>query len=222
MGGGAGTVIIGRGIPVTGIYHITHIQNLPSIIAEKGLSCDRLIANREMAPLGIAHDGIKERRTCRNVPVASRGTLADYVPFYFAPRSPMLYAIHSHWVIGCKAKQGEILHLVSRVEKVVKSGLSFAFTDGQAVVNISRFFENPVDLNKIDWQIMQDKYWRDTIEDPDRKRRRQAEFLVYQFFPWSLVTDIGVQTRQIANAVDALLQGNPYQPNVLVRPEWYY
>jgi hypothetical protein len=37
---------------------------------------------------------------------------------------------------------------------------------------------------------MGDRYWRNTDEDGDRKRRRAAEFLVYNFFPFSLVTGI--------------------------------
>lgn len=77
---------------MTDIYHITHISNLPSIIQHGGLYCDNLIPQRNLHPQGIAHQHIKERRARRIVNVAAGGTLADYVPFYFAPRSPMLYA----------------------------------------------------------------------------------------------------------------------------------
>ena len=47
------------------------------------------------------------------------------------------------------------------------------------------FFDDLKDLDKIDWDLMQSRYWNDTNDDPDRKRRRQAEFLVHEFFPWS-------------------------------------
>lgn len=83
---------------MTPIYHITHGRNLAAIIAAGGLWCDAQIAARGLTPLGIAHQHIKERRKQRIVPCAAGGTLADYVPFYFAPRSPMLYAIHSGYV----------------------------------------------------------------------------------------------------------------------------
>lgn len=109
------------------IYHITHINNLPSIIQHNGLFCDTLTSNHCLTPLGIAHQHIKQRRAGREVPVAAGGTLADYVPFYFAPRSPMLYAIHKHQVTGYNEGQHDILHLVVTIQRVDSSGLSFAF-----------------------------------------------------------------------------------------------
>lgn len=39
----------------------------------------------------------------------------------------------------------------------------------------------------IDWELMESKYWFDTDEDNRRKCRRQAEFLVHKFCPWTLV-----------------------------------
>lgn len=66
------------------------------------------------------------------------------------------------------------------------------------------------------------RYWQDTPTDGDRKRRRPAEFLVHQFFPWTLVQEIGVMTPAIAERVTAALEGQPYRPDVVVRREWYY
>ena len=50
------------------------------------------------------------------------------------------------------------------------------------------FFDRLDDLDKVDWKIMKSKYWNDTDEDPDRKRRRRAEYLVHQLFPWHCLT----------------------------------
>ena len=41
----------------------------------------------------------------------------------------------------------------------------------------------------IDWELMESKYWHDTDEDNSRKRRREAEFLIHKFCPWTLVKD---------------------------------
>jgi hypothetical protein len=54
------------------------------------------------------------------------------------------------------------------------------------------FFDDLDYLDNIDWDVMESRYWYDTNEDNDRKRRRQAEFLVRNFFPWELITEIGV------------------------------
>ncbi|MGF1494886.1 MAG: DarT ssDNA thymidine ADP-ribosyltransferase family protein [Microcoleaceae cyanobacterium] len=51
-------------------------------------------------------------------------------------------------------------------------------------ISYSRFFDDFSLLNQvIDWEIMQERYWADTEEDGDRKRRRRAEFLIYKSCP---------------------------------------
>src|SRR5579859_3001277 len=112
---------------VTHIYHITHFSNLPGIIASGGLSCDRIA--REIDCVKIGHRHIKERRLERKVPLSPGGCVGDYVPFYFAPRSPMLYAIHNGFVEGYNSGQSEVVHLVSSAEMVDKADLHWVFSD---------------------------------------------------------------------------------------------
>jgi len=33
-------------------------------------------------------------------------------------------------------------------------------------------------------------YWTDTVDDPDRRKRKQAEFIVYSNFPWEYLEKI--------------------------------
>jgi hypothetical protein len=147
------------------IYRITSIRNLPNILKDGGLWCDRTVQQRDLAPVSIAHLHIKDRRTQKQVPCGPGGYVADYVPFYFAPRSLMLFVINRGGVEGYQGGQRPILHLVSRVEAVLEAGLLFTFTDGHAEMDISRFFTGSEDLNKIDWEIMRSHYWSDTLED---------------------------------------------------------
>ncbi len=207
---------------MTLIYHITHLRNLASILIQGGLCCDVLTAERALNPISIAHSHIKERRARRQVPVAAGGTLADYVPFYFAPRSPMLYVINRGAVAGYTEGQHPIVHLVASAERVAQEGLLFAFTDGHADMVISRFFEDLQALDQIDWKVMQATFWNDTDEDGDRKRRRQAEFLVHRFFPWTLIQAIGVISTQMAHEVQQILHASTHHPQVTVNQRWYY
>jgi hypothetical protein len=207
---------------MTAIYHITHILNLPNILEDGGLWCDRIVAQRNLAHVSIAHQHIKDRRAQKQVPCAPGGMVADYVPFYFAPRSPMLYVINKAGVAGYTDGQRPILHLVASAEAVQAAGLPFTFTDGHAEMDISRFFTDLQDLNQVDWKVMQDRIWRDTLLDGDRKRRRQAEFLVYRFFPFDLVENIGVINQGMAQQVSALLQPLAKKPVVQVHSAWYY
>jgi hypothetical protein len=207
---------------MTNIYHITHIRNLPNILTDGGLWCDHIVSERNLAHVGIAHQHIKDRRAQKNVPCQPGGVVADYVPFYFAPRSPMLYVINRGGVEGYKDGQRPVLHLVSSAESVQAARLPFVFTDGHAEMHISRFFTNLRDLEQVDWDIMQSRYWADTVEDGDRTRRRQAEFLVWQFFPLDLVETIGVINHNVARQVSALLEPLGQQPDIQITSAWYY
>ena len=156
------------------------------------------------------------------MPVSRGGTLADYVPFYFAPRSPMLYTINRGNVEGYQEGQGPVLHLVSSTERVTASGLPFTFTNGHAEMLTSSFYEYLTDLDKVDWEIMRTTIWRDTADDGTRKWRRQAEFLVHNRFPVELIAGIGVISNKIADSVKQILAETGHQIQVAARPNWYY
>lgn len=204
------------------IYHITKLDNLPAILAS-----GRLIATNRLRLLGaryasIAFDNIQERRSRTRVPCGEGGTLHDYVPFYFAPRSPMLYTINRGNVASCPEGQSRIVHLVVDAEEVATSGLRYVFTDGHAVMGYSRFFTDLADMNAIDWEVMRARYWYDTDQDGDRKRRRQAEFLIHEQVPWSLIREICVLDRVARDLVLETLRGVNEHPPVVVRSGWYY
>lgn len=207
---------------MTALYHITHIRNLALILQHGCLWCDNERVAQELGSVGIAHAHIKERRARRRVPLPPGGTLADYVPFYFAPRSPMLYAIHRGNVEGYDGSQASVLHLVTSAESVAESGLAYTFTNGHAEMMISDFYADLSHLDQIDWEIMRAIIWRDTNEDGDRKRRRQAEFLVHQCFPWPMITEIGVISSRVAEDVNSILDGHEHRPMVVVHRDWYY
>jgi hypothetical protein len=210
---------------MTAIYHITHAQNLPGIIAAGGLWCDSVRAVKAAGGatvVGIAHQHIKDRRARKAVTVAAEGTLADYVPFYFAPRSPMLCAIWKNRVANYADGQEQVVHLVSTAEVAVGLGTPWCFTDGHAEIDYSKQYSDLGNLSKVDWSIMRETYWNDTVADGDRKRRRQAEFLVHKMFPWTSVAEIGVKTEAVAAAVREVVKGANHVPLVSVQGNWYY
>ena len=116
------------------------------------------------------------------------------------------------------------MHLVSSVEAVASRTppLAWLFTDGHAVIDFSEYYTDISDLDKIDWAIMTSRYWHDTLEDGDRLRRRQAEFLTHQFFPWELVSEIAVIDSRVANDVSRMIATAAHVPKVAVRRDWYY
>lgn len=215
---------------MTPIHHITHIGNLPRILVEGGLVCDAAVAQHRLCTQVIAYDSIKQRRAVRPVQkllfgnVAAGGVVADYVPFYFCNRSPMLAAIHKGLVPGYDGGQSEVIYLVSSAEAVAASGLVWCFTDGHAVEGMTEFFDDLTDLPRVDWEAVGTWKWggRWLLNNPDVKRRKQAEFLVHQRFPWELVQRITVFDRAMAGRVTDTLASTAHRPGVTVEANWYY
>jgi hypothetical protein len=58
----------------------------------------------------------------------------------------------------------------------------------------------------------------------DSQRRKQAEFLVHQLCPWSLIREIAVVNAQMRDRVDAIQTTfpAPQRKMVKIEPSWYY
>jgi hypothetical protein len=132
----------------------------------------------------------------------------------------MLFAINKGVVQGYVDGQRPIIYLRSTAEVVRDAGLEWVFTEGHAEIAFTDFFNDLANLNKVDWAVINGRYWNDTNDFPDRKRKRQAEFLVKSFFPFNLVTHIGVYDQAIGEAAAGVLQGQG--PGIEIQRGWYY
>jgi ssDNA thymidine ADP-ribosyltransferase, DarT len=210
-------------VPIpTDIFHITPVSNLTSILNAGGLYAKNKHQQMGVSYTNIAYQNIQHLRAVTQVPYGAKGNLHDYVPFYFAPRSPMLHSNHQGKVKGYHHGQKSIVHLVSQAQSIQQASCRFVFTDGHGTMRLTQFFDDLKDLDKIDWDVMRAKYWNNCDEDMDRSRRRQAEFLVHQFLPWDLITQIGVINSEMKIQVEQILQGSPHRPTVAIRRAWYY
>lgn len=116
-----------------------------------------------------------------------------------------------------------IVHLVTSVARITKACLEFVYTDGHPIIALSEFFQDPSSIAEhVDIPLMSQRQWADTPDDPDRKRRRQAELLVYQSLPWNLIGAIGVINGKMEEEVKAVLANADHKPRVTVRRDWYY
>ncbi|NQT12398.1 MAG: DUF4433 domain-containing protein [Planctomycetes bacterium] len=152
------------------------------------------------------------------------GVLHDYVPFYFAPRSPMLYVIHRGRVEGYQGGQRPVIYLVADAQSVAAADTGFVFTDGHAIMAVSNFYDDLMQLGNVPWAVMKSRMWNDTDRVPDRKRRRQSEFLVHRFIPWPLMRGAAVFSEPMRRQVEAILDQLPedQRPIVRVKRNWYY
>ncbi|MDA8564293.1 DUF4433 domain-containing protein [Mariniblastus sp.] len=205
------------------IYHITPIDNLPSIIAEGGLWSDYQVLQRNQSHTVIGYDTIKRRRL-EQLRVSCHPTtfVGQYVPFYFCPRSPMLFVISSRNAdLTYQHGQDRIVHLVSKIGVGIRTAgdRSWAFSDGNAGARYARFCNNLEQIDDyVDWNSVGAHYW----SDPTTKERKQAEFLVYDSFAWNSIIGIGAIQQEVADEVQTMIANVDHKPEIVVKPGWYY
>lgn len=205
------------------IYHIVHVDRLTSILSSNGLLCDAEIIAQNAAGTTIGMNTIKQRRlnelTLESYPDLHVG---QCVPFYFCPRSIMLYVIHKadNDELIYKGGQEPIIHLqadlYASVQWAQQQSSRWAFTLSNAG---SYYFEdrnNPTQLHELDWQAIASTQWQSC------KEGKQAEFLMEHSFPWHLVEAIVVQSPLIHQQVVNTLQMATHRPSVTINPNWYY
>ncbi len=205
----------------TAVFHITHIGNLASILEHGAIECESGCEAAGIEPITIGYAGLKEQRASTEVVVAAGGTLADYVPFQYGPRSPMLYTIWRGNVSEYDGPQDEILHLLCSLDAVAEPG-HFVITNGHPTGALAEQFEDLAALDDLDWPLMNATYWYDTDQDGSRKFRRQAEFLAHRRVPVEAIRLVGAMTAKVAERASILLSKLDSPPPVIVRRGWYY
>ncbi len=199
------------------IFHITHINNLANIIADGCLWSDYQRIERNIGNINIGYSHIKERRLQHPVSVAQGGTLGQYTPFNFCPRSVMLFVVnlgHNNYAGG----QTEVVHLVSTIGSAINAKRPWFFTDRHADLDYSLQYDNLSHINDLNWKAINRRIWN----HPDTKELKQAEFLVYDYLPWTCVDQIGVLNNTILQRVQNIINSSQHNPNITEEPDWYY
>lgn len=215
----------------TPIFHITAIENLPNILAH---GCLYATNNKPCAHNSIANEEIQARRAQKIVDLPPHGVLHDYVPFYFAPRSPMLYANHKGNLANARP-QSDIAYLVTYAQTIAAAIKPFVFYDRHAVVATATPYNSLADLDKIDWDLFFEppllgrysKYWQSKRDGAnlkwiERPEIRQAEFLVHHSVDWHLIKGIATINDAKAAEVRIILGNAGIDTPVVTKPEWYY
>jgi len=213
------------------IYHITHVNNLPAIIASGGLISDAAMIARGGPAAAIGMGNIKQRRLSLPISCHPGINVGDCVPFYFCPRSIMLFVIHcaSNPELKYRGGQGPIVHLEADLHTVVSwangQGRRWAFSLSNAGAYYTQFRDSLSRLVDIDWDAVVSTNFANGSYTPSGKQvkeGKQAEFLLQDDFPWSLVQRIGVASQATATKARAALAGAAHQPTVSVQPSWYF
>lgn len=199
------------------LYRMTHIDNISHIV-EHGIT-HSFSPNSNSNYVSIGDTSLI---STRNIQSLSNGRLlSDYIPFYFGPRSPMLYVIQKGFNFVPSLAADKIIYCITSVETVLEHQLQFVFTDGHAVDRFSSLYteESITELEKIvDLNAVYAKYWTDD-KDLDLKRRKEAEFLILGDIPKSAILGFVVATEETRNK---LLQMGVNTEDVVVKPNYYF
>lgn len=153
------------GFGVNSLWHMTHINNVRSIINQGLFSHDspRLEGVR---PVDISDHNVQSWRT-RCEPFYGL-PLHRYVPLYINPRNPMLYRR--------KDIQRKICFL--EISLCAADDQLYIFSDGNAASPRSLFYNSAEFLPSLPWDVLRAKYWND---HQDGKRKACAEVLIPEF-----------------------------------------
>ena len=180
------------------LYHLTHFNNLSNIIKYG------LLSKNEKDRIGIvhadiAHEGIQCRRSTMEVSCGDGGVVHDYVPLYFCKRSPMLYVVDKQYY-----NEKNIIYLEFPIH--ILETCNGVFTNISANASTTPdFFDNPVFLNRLNWEAIGENYWGIT-DDPSGniKKDKQAEALFHKQLPLDKLKKIVVYDEQCKQKVERI------------------
>ncbi|MBN2213215.1 MAG: DUF4433 domain-containing protein [Bacteroidales bacterium] len=185
------------------LYRLIHKDNLEHILSTQKLVCPNH-PERSQNYRSIGETELIRLRSTRSLPISPGGSFRNYVSFYLGPRPVMLYAIKNGFNVE-RLPQEEIIYLISTFERVQTHRCQFVFSDGHGYAAFTGWYNKPEDFKEVDWSVVNSNRWNDTDDDPDRKRRKQAEFLIHHEISISIIERISVFNQKSLNFVNNLM-----------------
>ena len=203
------------------IFRIVHVANVPWILEHDGLYC-RNAPEQDPNYVNIGNTELIDRRARRQVPIPPRGTLSDYVSFYFTPFSIMMFNIKTGYGGITKRENRDIVIFVSSIHRLRGLGLPFVFTNQHAYPVDTDFYNRVEDLGRIDWALLQSRNFKTDDADPGKQLRYQAEALVYQRVPLEALVGMGCHDDEAKRALAPQLEQRGVKMSVKPTPNWYF
>ncbi len=202
------------------IFRITHLKNIPWILSH-GMHCASAM-KPDPEFVAIGNPELIERRARRKVPVAPGGNLSDYVPFYFTPRSPMLYNIKTGWNGLQQVSMSDIVVLSTSMQKVMASGVEVLVADRHAYLKAAQFSSGSAGLGQLDWNRLRTSDFTKDHENPEPFERYQAEALVHLHLSIETIERIVCYGPEQESSLHDIVQSAATSVNVEVHREWFF
>lgn len=196
------------------LYRMVHWENVEYIL-RNGLCC-REHENADPDYINIGHRQLITDRHNHPVKLPNAGNLGEYVPFYFAGHSPMLYLIMNGYQGVTQRPQKDIVFLVCKFEAIKNSNLEYVYTDRNAKIEIAKFYNSSEHLEQLNWNIIQSKEWKNDETNLSRQDFKQAEFLIKNHVPIQYIHAIVVKNEERKLYFEELLAKLALDINVYV------
>jgi hypothetical protein len=202
------------------LFRIVHVSNLSWVLAN-GLHCASG-ALRDPDFVEIGNPDLIQKRAVRHVPIAPYGLFSDYVPFYFTPKSIMLYNIETGYNGIVRRPNTEIVILVSSCQSLIDNGVTVLFTDRHAYAATAAWSADRHSLAAtIDWDILCRHDFGSSDSYPDKKERYQAEAFAHRHVPAAALLAVGCVSEARREVEDVIRRARSTL-RVVVRPGWYF
>ncbi|MDE5829206.1 MAG: DUF4433 domain-containing protein [Duncaniella sp.] len=198
-------------------FRITHIDNIPHILRFGILQASSPLCSPSFVSIGDT-----QVITSRKDLVINNIHISDCVPFYFGPRSPMLYVIQHGYNGVRRRKPEEIVYCVIRLADIISSEIECIFSNGHALSAITKFYpkDSLSDINNIiRYEDVYASKWNNNEYDIDIKRRKEAELLINDDVPTQLICGYVVYNE---NAKSILKSLGITDNMIHVAPQYYF
>jgi O-acetyl-ADP-ribose deacetylase (regulator of RNase III) len=184
------------------LYYITHIENIPSILA-KGILSHKLVEDQQISYTPIYDQQIVTNRREKTAPNGK--SLWDFANLYFQARNPMLYRV-------IREKKKKSLVILGIRPQILDLPGVFIST-GNAASHLSDFFPAQEGLKVIKQMhnIINNEWWK---EEDGSKRKIMAECLIPDSIPPEYISSVYVPDNDVAKTLNL-----PSSSRVAVVPE---
>lgn len=197
-------------------FRMTHIDNMPHI-----LKCGIVKSTSHNRSDNYISIGDSKVIAARKYKVVNNVNIYDCIPFYFGPRTPMLYVIQNGYNGVAQTEPDKIVYCVVRLDVLIRDKIDCLFTDGHALNGLTKFYTNN-NLPNIDEIISYDDVaavWWNNETDIDLKRRKEAELLLLDDLPFDKISGFVVYNEK---ARRQLMEYGVADTMVVVKPNYYF
>jgi hypothetical protein len=202
------------------IFRITHVRNIPWILGN-GIHC-RNSGSSDPGFINIGSEELIEKRRSRMLPLPPHGTLSDYVPFYFTPRSIMLLNILTGYNGVRQRSAEEIVIMVSSLQHLHNRGRPFVFSDRHAYLLTANFSSDLAQLSSLAWDDWRNSDFKNDPERPEKKERYQAEALVHGNLGMNDLLGFATASAQSRDRLQSVVEEAGLDIRVIAKSSWYF